>query len=894
MTFRKVLMSSIASIAAVASADLAMAADVNASSTSAKADTGTAISEVIVTAQKRSENLQKVPVAITAFTSAQREVTGIITAQQQLDITPSVVFTSGAPFSTRVSIRGIGRTDDQLGTDNGVAYYTDGFYNPSPDVIGDSTLRQSRTEVLRGPQGTLYGRNSIGGAINVISRRPSDHFEAEARLNVNNWDGVKGEVRVSGPITDHVRVSVDSVIGEQSEGYFKNVCGSGAISPPDNCHPFTEGGNYNSADVDLQVSYDVNKAYDGWIRFYYGDTTTHPRTYAWVNPYIVSGAGGSGGDFPQYGGIGNNPASPSYLNPLSNPSLYNIHTLTEDTQPIQKTSPYIFLVGEQNFHLGWVDIKYTGGYLSYKTRGVVDGDSTARASYTYDAVTCVNPAFLGQTTAQLVNSLQTGTQPAIFGVSLGTVAGFFATPCSAGSQFGQETLYPASTFATNDDSESDQQELDFTSTSAGPLKWIGGLYYFHSNDIGRGNYVHWVNNPRILNLFNAADPADPIANPQEAQFISNTGLQVWSYAAFAQFDYDFTSTLHGSVGFRYTYDQKHANEAIFGGLDFPFAIHNDGTYVANGGGPVYLNTLNGIAQSYGTLALSGGPRNLQGHWDAPTGTASLQWTPSNETNAYIRYSRGYKSGGFNLGSVSPLPYVGSETLDDYEIGWKQQYDGKFRSNLAAFFYDYHNMQAQDFTAFGMTTLPALINIKEAQSYGVEEELDWNPTDALTLWLNYSYLHGRITKATPEVSLIDPTAILPGARPCGPPLPNGNQPQCLEGNKIPNSPPNKVSVGGVYTFHFEKAGDLSVSILTRWHDGSYYNPYNGINSYTPPSDLTDVSVKWDPNRHLTVIASSTNVFNQVAQTGQVLIPTSFALIRYFEPPRVTSLELQYRW
>jgi iron complex outermembrane receptor protein len=892
MTFRQVLMSSIAGSAVILTGSAATAADPTSAAASSSA--GATVTEVIVTAQKREESLTKVPVAVTAFTPTQRDVIGLVTAQQQLDVTPGVVFTTGSPYSLRVSIRGIGRTNDQLGTDNGVAYYLDGIYNPDPTIAGDSTLRVERTEILRGPQGTLYGRNSVGGDINVISRRPSHDFEAEVRGTFNSYGGAKGEVRVAGPVSDHVRMSIDSIVGEQAEGFYRNICGNGPISPPGNCHPFTEGGNYTSGDVDYQISYDVNSMYDGWFRAYWSQSVTHPKTFATVTPYPISNSVGAGSDFATYGGINNSPASPSYLNPNSNPSIYDPRAFTADTENYQKLSPYIFLVTEQNIHLNFADVKYTGGYLHYNTMGYVEGDGTARASYTYDHVTCVNPAALGMNTATMVTALQTGAVPAFGGFGLGVLASAFAKPCSAASQFGQETLYPASVFNTNDNATSMQHEIDFTSKGDGPFKWLAGLYYFWSNDIGNNNYNSWLNNPHILNLFNAASPANPIPNPGQAQFLSSTGLQVWSDAVFAQFDWDVTKTIHFTGGIRYTYDSKKAHEAIFGGLDFPFAIFNDGSYAANGGGPVYLPTLNSVAQSYGTLLESGGPRTLTGHWSAPTGTASLQWTPNNDTNVYVRYSRGYKSGGFNLGSLSPLPYVGPETLDDYEGGWKQIYNGKLQSNLAIFFYEYHDMQAQDYTAFGTTTLPALINVKEAQSYGVEEELTWNVTDAFNVFFNYSYLHGTITQADPEVSLIDPTAILPGARPCGPPLANGNQPQCLTGNKIPNSPENKVVLGGVYTFHFEGAGNLSLSLNGRYHDGYYYNPYNGPNAFIPESAIADFTGKWDPTPHITVIGSVTNIFNKNAMTGQVTLPTSFSVLRYFEPPRVASLELRYRW
>ncbi|WP_293682425.1 Plug domain-containing protein, partial [uncultured Phenylobacterium sp.] len=112
------------------------------------------MTEVVVTASKREQNLQDVASSVTAFTAQMRDETGIISTQQQLNFTPGVTYNPGVD---RVTIRGIGRLTQQLGTDQGVAVYDDGFYAGTVAGLGNSTIRTERIEVLRGPQGTLYG-----------------------------------------------------------------------------------------------------------------------------------------------------------------------------------------------------------------------------------------------------------------------------------------------------------------------------------------------------------------------------------------------------------------------------------------------------------------------------------------------------------------------------------------------------------------------------------------------------------------------------------------------------------------------------------------------------------------------------------------------------------------
>ena len=127
--------------------------------------TAGAVAEVIVTAQRRAENLERVPVAVTAFTSKERDLIGVDTIQDISNFTP------GLEYSTvldRAYIRGVGRQTNNLSEDPGVATYSDGVYNSSVVAASADSLFVDRVEVLRGPQGTLYGRNTIGAAINYL------------------------------------------------------------------------------------------------------------------------------------------------------------------------------------------------------------------------------------------------------------------------------------------------------------------------------------------------------------------------------------------------------------------------------------------------------------------------------------------------------------------------------------------------------------------------------------------------------------------------------------------------------------------------------------------------------------------------------------------------------
>ncbi|HEY0801422.1 MAG TPA: TonB-dependent receptor plug domain-containing protein, partial [Steroidobacteraceae bacterium] len=161
------------------------------------------IAEIVVTAEKRAQSLETVPVAISAYTSKTRDLIGINTIQDMTNFTPGLAYSTSLD---RAFIRGVGRETNNLSTQPGVATYADGAYNSSVVAASGDALFEDRIEVLRGPSGTLYGRNAIAGTINSISKRPTLEWTAEVRAKVGNYGLHDIEGVVSGPINDTMRV----------------------------------------------------------------------------------------------------------------------------------------------------------------------------------------------------------------------------------------------------------------------------------------------------------------------------------------------------------------------------------------------------------------------------------------------------------------------------------------------------------------------------------------------------------------------------------------------------------------------------------------------------------------------------------------------------------------
>jgi len=186
-----------------------------------------ALEEIIVTAQKREESLQDTPVAVTAFTSQAIENKGIENISEIADFTPNLVFDTTSPVSglssgAVVFIRGIGNTDFSLTTDPGVGTYVDGVYmSRSAGGVLD-VLDVQRIEVLRGPQGTLFGRNTIGGAINITSRKPAQEFQGKVEVTVGEFNRRDFRGSVDIPFSDTLR-STFAISSKKRDGYVDRV-----------------------------------------------------------------------------------------------------------------------------------------------------------------------------------------------------------------------------------------------------------------------------------------------------------------------------------------------------------------------------------------------------------------------------------------------------------------------------------------------------------------------------------------------------------------------------------------------------------------------------------------------------------------------------------------------
>lgn len=216
------------------------------------------LEEVVVTAERRAENLQEVPNAITALSADTVERSDIHDLTDIATRIPGLTFSPFSPGQNIVALRGASSNDDGAGTDNSVAVFVDDVYLGRVSNINPEMFDIERVEVLRGPQGTLYGKNTIGGAINVVSTRPNmEEFEGKIRLNLGNYQRRDIAGLISGPLGEGWAGKA-SFSYRNREGWVNNVY-LNKKQKDDNVQAFRGQLLYSAEDFEALFSADFNR-----------------------------------------------------------------------------------------------------------------------------------------------------------------------------------------------------------------------------------------------------------------------------------------------------------------------------------------------------------------------------------------------------------------------------------------------------------------------------------------------------------------------------------------------------------------------------------------------------------------------------------------------------------
>ncbi|HWD67051.1 MAG TPA: TonB-dependent receptor, partial [Caulobacteraceae bacterium] len=858
-----------------------------AAQAAAQATPATTLNEVIVTAERREQNIESVPVAVTALGAKERALVGIQTVQDITDFTPGLSYSS---IDDRPYIRGVGRNTDNLSTASAVATYYNGVYYGANAaiILQKDDLFISNIEVDRGPQNTLHGSNSDGGSILYTSQRPTSSYYAEARAGVANYGEYMGEAVVSGPISDHVRFRLGGMYTDDSGGYFKNLDG-----PP-------QGGNISLGSsgaehyLEAQVSADIGHL-DIWAMASSGESNANYHTQETIGnipdnlflannlfepssfyglcglpgvPATPGGAGCAGG--PPVVSVTTDPVTAN-LFPGNNPGNVNPRRFIQPFTSTSDQTANLALATNITYHFPSFDLTYIGGFQTF--------------NYLLNFTT---PTESGVTSYQLA-----GASPALAGF-----CEFVAFPANPSGCTQPLTINPSPN--TTFFEEKDQffsNEIDLTSHSDSRFQYLLGLYEYHEKfgqpvDAGVEPNQTQLAHPYYISGVGPTCPGGALlcpapANPASAYSTSETVMDYDNYAAFANGSYRFNDHLKINGAVRYTYDHKAG-----------YQLWRFEAFDAGLAGPLFTSTFLGAntpAIDFSALAVAPGAypgtgvptfnanngnwyRTLGATWRAWTGEADVDWTPDPSTLLYFRYARGYKSGGFSSFTIGPNPETQPEYVDAFEIGGKKTIGSIFSLNAAAFYYNYSNDQVPLTIQNAQGVLvPILYNLPLVHTYGFEMEAVWRPINHLSLSLNYSYLHATIANAGACIEdTADPAATAPGANTAGcAEVPGQPVVQNINGQYLPEAPKNKISFNALYTIPFQP-GNLTLSGSLIWKDTTYDGVFNRPYTLQKPYTLVNLRATWtDAKDRYTIILFCNNLANAIGYDNAIgtLLSTS---------------------
>jgi iron complex outermembrane receptor protein len=828
-------------------AALALAGAMFASGGIAATATSDSLEEIVVTAEKRSENLQNVPIAITAFTAEGLKSRGITDIHGLSNLTPNVNLDAGAPFSgdtsvLSASIRGIGQDDFAFNLDPGVGVYVDGVYLARTFGANQNLLDVDRIEILKGPQGTLYGRNTIGGAINIVTHTPGDEFAIQGSATAGSYNRHDINLLVDMPISSTVLSSI-SLFSQTRDGYQK-VIPMPATAPyqtdDQNDFPKAPGNQSSSSNggQNVQVmrgkllwhaadNFDVIGAAD-WT---HEDQSATPNTVLGVfvpnsSTYISPNLANAGTLFGTniFGALYNSCITTSAADLNSGGLFAPFNTTNGLCGPLA--------VGTWNSATG----QFSGNGLGFPGSPALGGSGAVDVpvSVLNSLPASYKPYVHIVPGASVGSLLFPGATPRIYWDFANTQTGNIDNTYSNGPSFAKSDAYggsitldwrlvpemelksisawrdivwnigtdldglPESNQEVTDSQEQHQisQEFQLTGkTLSDRLNYVAGLYYFHE-----GGYVHdYV----------------PFDSGYLYIYDYTNDVDTDSYAGYFHLDFKLTDDWGVTAGGRYSDERKQFNGGQADLDGFTYKISGCLTPGANANTfPGFAGVPNGVT----CQAVLGFPSASQPlryfpsntdhqDWDVFDPTLGTQYHITPDMMAYFTFSKGFKSGGWTTRLSDPIENAASARFQPeydttYEVGLKSTWlENRLLANLAVFESKYTGIQLN--VQEGPS--PVYQNAGNATIKGVELEMQSVLGGGFQLNLAAGYLDAYYTSLNPCLVYNANAAGVCSAA-SGPQITQGGGQFTLD-SELPKTPRYKVALSPLWDLHLPNNGTL---------------------------------------------------------------------------------------
>ena len=658
---------------------------------------GAVLSEVVVTATKRSENIQDVPIAISALSGKELQSLNLSDPMMIASLTPNLSAESGygAAFGALYRLRGVGTNEFTTTLQPAVGVYMDEVVLDSTGSQGFPIFDIDRVEVLKGPQGTLWGKNTTAGAISYTTRRPTATLGGYAQATLGSAGTREFEGAISGPLADDQNLLGRlSVVTRTQNGQFINDWNGEKV------------GFYRANEGRAQLLWKFSGDGDLLLSAHSGRTENEP---------IVKS-------------VGVQPDGTDATGFISPAGKKHVSTDTTNESSGNRHGASLHLNYRLPHALTLTDI------LAYERNTVSvlnDDDATPTAPYT-------------------------------------------------------ELTEGGAKVTTN--------ELRIASEKEQRFAWILGTFFLNNDSTYRNSSPYY-------------SPADPQFGTGLAEdFLIKTK----NYALFGDVSTNLTKKLTLSVGARWTKEQKRASGSLFTYITQPSDL-----YQTANPGVTLIDTSTNTYVDPGTLAPVAGP-TLSKNWSRFTGDVTLSMRPTDTALLYARVAQGFRSGNFNLALAAPadLSTYNPETLRDYELGAKSEFfDHRLRVDIAAFHYDYRDIQVSTVTN-GLTATTQ--NAASARLDGAEAEVE-GVLKQFYLSAGLGYTRAKY-RSFPNASV--PTAI------------NQGVPLDLSGQRVERTPKITANVNLHYDIPLPNSATLLLQTDWRYRDGYPVTDYVRASNVNP--------------------------------------------------------------
>lgn len=694
-----------AAMAAAGMPGVALAQTAGPSPSGAESDRDADYGDIIVTAQRREESINRIGLSVQALSAETLQELRVNTVRDLTAVVPSFTVAQSYQGVPTYTLRGIGFNTINLSSTSTVGTYTDEVAYAYPIMNTGPMIDIERVEVLKGPQGTLYGRNTTAGLINFITGKPSTEAGGAMTVDVGNYETINVGGHVTGPLGEGVQFRV---------GYRADLSGKGWQVSNSRGERLGEVRRYGARaslafqpgpfEIDLSATYWINKS-DTVAGQAIGFTpSTTPGTGS-VSPFNAAGL-----------------AAYVAANQPTSGSQADWAPLAQRAQDIGRGAGIGGPLREDNWFLGLKarieadisdNIRFVSltGYNEFDRNAVFDWSGAPYEILIQNAVGHIN---------SFAQELRFEGEGANYNWLVG---GYYAK----------------------------DKILDSNRTLLGQNANVGLIRFLGLFGNPAAGIPPLINTPYNSAGYTVADFSTSFRTYRD---VGNLDTKVWSI--FANGDYAFSDLLKLTLGARYTRDKQgyEGCSRDFNGSMLPNVnVVNRALFQALYGlatppAPItanQCNTFNPATNSFGLVTTNLSEDNFA--W-----RAALDITPSPDSLVYMSVSRGYKSGTtpINAANIARQNFpVTQEKLTAYEVGTKLSLlDRLAQVNLAGFYYDYRDKQISTYFPDPIyTALSRLDNVPKSKAYGVEAELTLRPVRGLTLLGNALWLKTKVIEYT---------------------------------------------------------------------------------------------------------------------------------------------------